>query len=82
MERGLRQNNETGAEINELVGQLEANNPTEAPNEVSGVYSLLTEDYLADLQVALCVSCTCAFVNLIFMQTDRVRSAMDRLQSY
>lgn len=39
VERGLRQNNETGAEINELVGQLEANNPTEAPNEAAELLS-------------------------------------------
>ncbi len=33
--RGARANAEVRAEINELISQLEAKNPTPAPNEVS-----------------------------------------------
>ena len=34
VERGLYTYGETGAEISELISQLEARNPTAAPNEV------------------------------------------------
>ena len=37
MERGLSPSSEAGAEINELISQLEAHNPTEAPNEVHNI---------------------------------------------
>ena len=37
VERGLTPSSETGAEINELIHQLEARNPTAAPNEAGAI---------------------------------------------